>query len=176
MSPGAPVLAPLVGLGILVACGTRNADRVQPIAEAQRAQVLSAVQRLEQALNHSPCESILDSAAEQRPKDWIAQCDHIRETWGDWQSFAANYWYRSGPTAIAVEGIAGFSKGTCTVQVVWGLESQAPRMLAFFLTSKEDQVDFPPWPARLRDPPPFRRWLWWPWPAHGSLPPAKMTG
>jgi hypothetical protein len=86
--------------------------------------------------------------------EWIEQCDHIRETWGDWQSFGANYWYRAGPTAIAVEGIAGFTKGNCTVQVVWALESPSPRMLAFFLRSKEDQVDFPPLPRRLMDPPP----------------------
>ena len=155
MSPGAAVLGPLVGLGMLVACGTRNADRVQPITAEQRVRVLNAVQGLQQAFNHSPCGSILDAAAgEQLRKDWIEQCDHIRDTWGDWRSFGANYWYRSGPTAIAAEGIAGFTKGNCTVQVVWGLESPSPRMLAFFLRSKEDQVDFPAPLQRLMDPPP----------------------
>jgi hypothetical protein len=87
-------------------------------------------------------------------KAWIEQCDHIRETWGDWHSFDANYWYRSGSTAIAVEGMAGFAKGKCNVQVVWGLEFSSPRMLAFFLLSKEDQVVFPPLPPRLMDPRP----------------------
>jgi len=153
MSSGAAVLGPLVGLGFLVACGTRTADRVQPIGEAQRARVLSAVQGLQQALNHGPCGSILDAGLEQLRKDWIEKCDRIRETWGDWLSFRANFWYRPGATAIAVEGIAGFSKGDCTIQIVWGLESPSPRMLAFFLTSKEDQVDFPPLPSRIMDPP-----------------------
>lgn len=154
MSPGAAVLGPLVGLGILVACGARNAGRVQPIAEAQRVRVLSAVQGLRQAINHGPCGSIPDAVGESLRREWIEQCDHIRETWGDWQSFGANYWYRAGPTAIAVEGIAGFTKGNCTVQVVWALESPSPCMLAFFLRSKEDQVDFPPLPRLLMDPPP----------------------
>ena len=154
MNPGAAVLGPLVGLGMLVACGTRNADRVQPIAEAQRARVLSAFQGLQQALNHGPCGSTPDAVGEQQRKDWIEQCDHIRDTWGDWRSFGANYWYRSGPTAIAVEGIAGFAKGNCTVQVVWSLESSSPRMLAFFLRSKDDEVDFPSIGRPHMDPPP----------------------
>jgi hypothetical protein len=152
MSLRAVVPCPLVGLGMLVACGTPNADRHQPSTEAQRVRVLNAVQRLRQDLNHSPCESIL-AGREQLRGAWIEQCDHIRETWGDWQSFGANYWYRSGP-AIAVEGIAGFAKGNCTVQVIWALESPSPRMVAFFLASNEDQVAFPPLPPRFMDPPP----------------------
>jgi hypothetical protein len=153
MSPGASVLGPLVGLGILVACGTGKADRVQPITKEQRVLVLNAVQELRQALNHSPCGSILDVSVEQLRKDWIEQCHHIRETWGDWQGFGVNYWYRAGGTAIAVAGIAQFAKGNCLVQVVWALESPLPRMLAFFLRSKEGYVRFPSPPPRFMDPP-----------------------
>ena len=176
MRLGVTVLVPLVGLGILVGCGTRNADRVRPIAEKQRGRGLVAVQALEQALNHSLCGSILDTAGEQLRKHWIEQCDHIRETWGDWHSFSANYWYRSGPNAIAVEGLAGFSKGDCTVQVIWDLESRSPRVLAFFLTSKEDQVEFPALPHRLMDAPPIRRRQSWPWLARSSHRPPGTAG
>ena len=155
MSPGTASLSPLLGLSLLVACGTRHADHVQPIAEAQRARVLRAVKGLREDFNHSLCGSISDVADEQLRKNWIEQWDHIRETWGEWRRFAANYWYRSGPDSIAVEGIAGFTKGECTVQVIWILGSPSPRMAAFFLRSKEDEVDFPPLPSRFMDPPPW---------------------
>lgn len=144
-------------LGILMACGKRNADRAQPITEEQRVRVLNAVQGLQQALNHGACASIPDVPVERLRRDWMEQCQHIREAWGDWQRFGANYWYRSGSTAVAVEGIAEFTKGKCVVQVIWALESPAPRMVAFYLRSSGDQVEFPPLPQRpYMDPPPAR--------------------
>ncbi len=156
MSPGAAVAGTLVALSILVACGKGNANRVQPITEEQRELVLNAVQGLREALNHSPCERIPDLAGEHRRKDWFELCGHLRETWGSWQSFGADYWYRSGSSAIAVEGIAQFTKGNCVVQVVWDLQSASPRMVAFFLRSKEDQVDLPSLLPRHIDPPPVQ--------------------
>ena len=132
MRLGATVLCPLAGMGMLVACGARNADRVQPITEAQRARVLSAVHGLQQALNQNSCGSVLEGADEQLRKDWIEQCDYIRQTWGNWQTFGAKYWYRAGPAAVAVAGISGFAKGNCTVQLVWSLEP-APAYDGLFL-------------------------------------------
>ena len=67
--------------------------------------------------------------------------------------FDANYWYRSGDTAIAVEGIAEFTKGNCVVQVVWNLRGKPAGMLAFFLSSERDTVSFPSLPSPYFDPP-----------------------
>jgi hypothetical protein len=154
----AGVLSPVLALGILLACGNGNADRVAPITGEQRARILTAVEELRAALNRGPCESVLDLAVErartgEQSRDWAAKCRHVRETWGDWRSFDANYWYRSGSSAIAVEGIAGFVKGNCVVQVVWDLQSASPLMVFFFLRSNEDRVDFPKVPSPYVDPP-----------------------
>jgi hypothetical protein len=94
MRSGASVLGLVAALDIVLACGKGKADRGQPITEQQRVLVLTAVQGLRQSLDHSPCGNFLDVAVEQRREDWMEQCQYIRETWGDWRSFSANYWYR----------------------------------------------------------------------------------
>jgi len=160
MRTSAAVIGPALALIVLVACGKGNADRVAPINDGQRILVLNAVEQLRTALDDGTCESVPDLFAEhlrtgKLSQGWAERCRHVRETWGDWRSFGANYWYRAGGSAIAVEGIAEFTKGNCVVQVVWDLQSASPRMLAFFLRSKEDQVDFPSLRPRLYfDPPP----------------------
>ena len=159
MRGGPAIVGPILGLSLLVACGKGNANLHQPVTEGQRASVLHAVQGLREVLNQSPCGSNPDMIAEPLRKAWIERCRHIRETWGDWRSFGANDWYRAGNSYIAVEGIAAFTKGNCIVQVVWDLHSKPPRMVAFFLSSKEDQVCLPcmpPIPPQYMDPPPRR--------------------
>ncbi len=152
------MLGPILALSVLLACGKGTADRAAPIGGEQRARILTAVEKLRSALNHGTCESVLDLAVERlrtsvQSQDWAEKCRYVRETWGDWRSFDANYWYRSGNSSIAVEGIAGFTKGNCVVQVVLGVQSASPRMEAFFLRSNDDRVDFPKLPPPYVDPP-----------------------
>jgi hypothetical protein len=151
------VIAALGGLAlsIAVACGTgKDATARQQVSGAERALVANAVEALRKALNAGTCESILDPAvAPARSQDWIERCNHVRDAWGSWQAFHANYWYRSGDTAIAVEGIAEFTKGNCVVQVVWNLRCEPARIMAFFLSSERDRVSFPSLPSPYFDPP-----------------------
>ncbi len=152
------MLGLILALSLLLACGKSNADRATSISLAEQARVLTAVEAFRSVLNQGNCEGVLDPAAEQprtdgRSQDWVKKCRHVAETWGEWRSFSANYWYRSGDSAIAVEGMANFTRGNCTVQVVWDLRAASPRMVAFFLRSKGDQVDFPQPPSKNIDPP-----------------------
>lgn len=155
----ATVLA-FVGLSILAACVRDNHERVRPITEAERLPALGAVQDLRQNYNHSPCDNLL--GREELRSGWTQSCDHIREDWGQWQRFDAKYWYRAGRDAIAVEGVAGFAKGNCTVQLIWDLVTGSPHMAAFFLQSKDGDEFFPPRPPRFMDPPPVPGKAWHP--------------
>ena len=155
----AALLSAILALGLLAGCGRGNPEQAAEISGEERARLLAAVEGLRTLLNQGSCEMVLESAAgwlrtEDQSRDWVEKCSQIRETLGDWRSFEADYWYRSGESAIAVEGAAGFAKGGGVVQVAWDLESGSPRMVFFFLSSKGDRVDFPAlqWPLRV-DPP-----------------------
>ena len=149
------VLGSAAGFAWFAACGAR--DRQPPVTERQRVRILQAVQALRGDLNRLPCASILDPARESLRGAWMEGCGHIREKWGDWQSFMPSHWYWAGPAAIAVEGPAHFANGRCDVQIVWDLVTGSPRMLALFVRSKDDEVNFPtPARPRLMDPPPKR--------------------
>ncbi len=87
----------------------------------------------------------------------MEKCLHVRTAWGDWQTFAPYFWSRSAPGYVSVEGVAGFTKGGCTVSVLWDLGSTPPRMVHFFLRSEQESIEFPTSPRiQLVDPPPFQ--------------------
>jgi hypothetical protein len=155
------VAALTLALSVLTSCGMGNPARVALIGGEQRTLVLNAVEEFRKALNQGTCESALDLAVERlrngkQAQDWVEHCHHIREAWGEWRSFDANYWYRSGNSAIAVEGVAEFTKGSCVVQIVWNVQSTSPRMLWFFLRSRADRIDFPSMPSPQQIDPPRR--------------------
>ena len=155
----AALLSAILALSMLCACGRENPEQAAEVSGEERARLLAAVEGLRTVFNQGHCERVLDLAVERlrtenQSRKWVGKCGYIRETLGDWRSFEANYWYRAGESAVAVEGAAGFAKDAGVVQVVWDLESASPRMVFFFLRSETDQVDFPEmqWPLRI-DPP-----------------------
>jgi hypothetical protein len=149
----------VLALSMTIACGSgTHVIPDQRVNQEERLLAAHAVEDLRKALNEQTCENILDAAvAQARSQEWREQCTHIRDAWGSWQTFQANYWYRSDDAVIAVEGIAEFAKGKCVVQSIWNLRRSPARMLAFFLRSGQHQVDFPSLPSRYFDPPQNRR-------------------
>ncbi len=156
MDRGVIAIGAILALGLLSGCGRGNSNRIRQIPEEHRVLALNAVRGLQHALASGSCDAVLKAGGARLREDWEERCLHIRAIWGEWRSFKANFWYAPAAGQIAVEGVAGFAKGDCTVQVIWDLQSAPPRMTNFFLRSQQESIDFPTLPSRLVDPPTLR--------------------
>jgi len=133
-----------------------TAKRVEPLPDVegpQRKLALAAMQELRQAFNNGSCQAIYDAAGDgfrrtESNPDWLAICAEIRSRWGRWDDFTATYWYQSGSQSVAVEGTAAFTKGPCTLQVIWSLGRDRLQMACLILGVGNDQIAVPPRPGR----------------------------
>jgi hypothetical protein len=145
----------------LVACGRNAGKPPLPVSSQRQGSTRKAVRALQTAFNLGPCEAVLDMAAaalrtDKQTQSWLADCQHIKESFGVWRSFDATYWSGTG-TEVSVEGRARFANGDCDIQFVWDLSSETPRMDAFFLLAKTESISFPASTLRRHiDPPQLR--------------------
>jgi hypothetical protein len=139
----------LVAVAVLaVSLACRRGEALSAVDEKQKTIALAAVRRLEQSLANGSCESIRDQAAGafRRPEvwqEWLERCAQFQARWGEWKSFEPDYWYVPHSKQVAGEGVSQFSRGTRSIQIVWDMEQEPPRMLVFMMSGSRDRFSVP---------------------------------
>ena len=140
---------------LLLPSGCSNHNRpLLGLNASQRTLVGRSVDQLREAFNRGNCQTIYDEAdpvfrLAQLPPEWLAQCEHIRNTLGTWRSFDLQMHGKLGiPLTVIAGGPAVFATGDYQVKTTWHLNGGRAQLFSLLLNGGGQQIKIPPTPLQ----------------------------
>jgi hypothetical protein len=134
-----------LALLILAGCGW------PPVRDGQTTVLpwaLERVERMRAAYNRGECAGIYEEASQpfrllESREDWLAECELIRASLGEWRSFDAKRAETGHAIEVHVSGRAVFARGEGQLQTTWVIEAGGARLFSLWLDTGDWRTAVP---------------------------------